>query len=133
MGRDLIIGLTAFKSVILMIGWHYGKAMPQRQCRMLLIRIWIALQATCYLSAVADEDFTPLFNGKDLQGWVAVGPTDAFVVRDSAIFSTGAGPYPSWLRTEQAYENFVLRFEYQTEGWYEGGFLLHAPCLSLPV
>ena len=77
MGRDLIIGLTAFKSVILMIGWHDGKPMPQRQCRMLLIRIWIALQATCYLSAVADEDFTPLFNGKDLQGWVAVGTTDA--------------------------------------------------------
>ena len=110
-----------------MLGWHDGKPMPQRQCRMLLIRIWIALQATCHLSAAADEDFKPLFNGKDLKGWVAVGTTDAFVVRDSSIVSTGAGPYPSWLRTEQAYENFVLRFEYQTEGWYEGGFLLHAP------
>lgn len=111
-----------------MFGCHDENTMPQRQCGMLLIRIWIALQATCHLSASEDEDFTTLFNGKDLQGWVAVGTTDAFVVRDSAIFSTGAGPYPSWLRTEQEYENFVLRFEYQTEGWYEGGVLLHAPC-----
>ena len=74
-----------------------------------------------------DEVFTPLFNGKNLQGWVTVGPADAFIVRDSAIFSTGAGPYPSWLRSEREYENFVLRFEYKTEGWYEGGVLLHAP------
>ncbi|NBQ23503.1 MAG: DUF1080 domain-containing protein [Verrucomicrobia bacterium] len=110
-----------------MFGCHDENTMPQRQCGMLLIRIWIALQATCHLSASEDEDFTTLFNGKDLQGWVAVGTPDAFVVRDSAIFSTGTGPYPSWLRTEQVYENFVLRFEYQTEGWYEGGFLLHAP------
>ena len=75
----------------------------------------------------ADEVFTPLFNGRNLQGWMAVGSTDAFIVKDSAIFSTGAGPYPSWLRSEREYENFVLRFEYKTEGWYEGGVLLHAP------
>ena len=73
------------------------------------------------------EVFTPLFNGRNLQGWETVGPADAFIVRDSAIFSTGAGPYPSWLRSEREYENFVLRFEYKTEGWYEGGVLLHAP------
>jgi len=94
---------------------------------MLLALIWIALEAHWHLSAATDEAFTPLFNGKDLQGWVTVGTTDAFIVRNSAIFSTGAGPYPSWLRTDQEYENFVLRFEYQTEGWYEGGVLLHAP------
>jgi hypothetical protein len=25
------------------------------------------------------------------------------------------------------YENFILRLEYQTLGWYEGGILIHAP------
>jgi hypothetical protein len=68
-----------------------------------------------------------LFNGKDLTGWVPVGTPDAFAVRENAICSTGAGPYPSWLRSEKQYENFVLRFEYRTEGWYEGGVLIHAP------
>ncbi len=98
--------------------WHSG---------IVLLVMWIALNAPLRISAAADEGFTPLFNGRNLQGWVAVGPADAFIVRDSAIFSTGAGPYPSWLRSEREYENFVLRFEYKTEGWYEGGFLLHSP------
>ena len=101
--------------------------MRQRHCRIVLLVMWIALHAPLRLSAAAEEGFTPLFNGRNLQGWVAVGPAEAFIVRDSAIVSTGAGPYPSWLRSEREYENFVLRFEYQTEGWYEGGVLLHAP------
>ena len=32
-----------------------------------------------------DEVFTPLFNGKNLQGWVTVGPADAFIVRDLSL------------------------------------------------
>jgi len=56
-----------------------------------------------------------------------MGTAEAFVVKDKAIYSTGARPYPSWLRSSREYENFVLRFEYKTEGWFEGGVLLHAP------
>jgi hypothetical protein len=94
------------------------------------IQVLAALVVLCGLPVVsvsAQEDFTSLFNGKDLTGWVPVGTPGAFTVRDSAILSTGAGPYPSWLRTEKTYENFVLRFEYRTEGWYEGGVVFHAP------
>ena len=101
--------------------------MQQWKLGILLWLIWLALDSPLQISAEANEDFTPLFNGMNLHGWVAVGTADAFIVKNDAIFSTGAGPYPSWLRTEQEYENFVLRFEYQTEGWYEGGVLLHAP------
>jgi hypothetical protein len=78
-------------------------------------------------SVSAQEGFTSLFNGKDLTGWVPVGTPEAFTVKNEAIYTTGAGPYPSWLRSEKQYENFVLRFEYQTQGWYEGGVLIHAP------
>jgi hypothetical protein len=77
--------------------------------------------------APAQDGFSPLFNGKDLGGWVPLGTPDAFKVEQGAILSTGASPYPSWLRTEMPYENFILRLEYQTLGWYEGGILLHAP------
>ena len=94
------------------------------------IQVFAAFAVLSCLSVVsvpAQEDFTSLFNGKDLAGWVPVGTPDAFTVRDSAIYCTGAGPYPSWLRSEKQYENFVLRFEYRTEGWYEGGVLFHAP------
>jgi hypothetical protein len=84
-------------------------------------------------SAGADpaEEFVPLFNGTDLTGWQVVG-ADAFTVKEGAIYTTGKSPYPSWLRTDEMYENFILRFEYNTEGWYEGGFLFHAP-LDGPV
>jgi len=75
---------------------------------------------------MAQGQVVSLFNGEDLSGWVAVG-THAFTVKEKAIATTGAGPYPSWLRTEEAYENFKLSFEYQTQGWYEGGVLFHAP------
>ncbi len=78
-------------------------------------------------SAWAEDGFISLFDGKDLSGWVPVGTPDAFKVEHGAILSTGASPYPSWLRTERPYENFVLRLEYQTLGWYEGGILIHAP------
>ena len=101
--------------------------MKHWQRGILLWLMWIALGSPLRNSVEANEDFTPLFNGKNLHGWVAVGTADAFIVKDDAIFSTGAGPYPSWLRTEQEYENFVLRFEYKTEDWYEGGVLVHAP------
>ena len=101
--------------------------MQQWKLGILLWLIWLALDSPLQISAEANENFTPLFNGMNLHGWVAEGTADAFIVKNDAIFSTGAGPYPSWLRTEQEYENFVLRFEYMTEGWYEGGVLLHAP------
>jgi hypothetical protein len=90
----------------------------------------LALLGVCVLAArpaSAEDGFVSLFNGKDLSGWVPVGTPDAFKVEKGAILSTGASPYPSWLRTEMPYENFVLRLEYQTLGWYEGGILIHAP------
>ena len=68
----------------------------------------------CVLQAAetdsATEDYASLFNGKDLRGWVTVGTPDSFAVEDNAIRTTGAHSYPSWLRTEKEYENFVLRF-----------------------
>lgn len=78
------------------------------------------------ISASADEA-EPLFNDRDLSGWVEVGTPGAFEVKDGAIYVNGKSPYPSWLRTESTYENFILSFEYKTEGWFEGGILFHAP------
>ncbi|MHC1766654.1 MAG: DUF1080 domain-containing protein [Verrucomicrobiia bacterium] len=93
-------------------------------------RFTLFVLAVCVLAvgrASAEEGFVSLFNGKDLSGWAPVGTPEAFRVEQGAIMSTGASPYPSWLRTQEPYENFVLRFEYQPVGWYEGGVLLHAP------
>jgi len=58
------------------------------------------------------DDFTPLFNGKDLAGWtiVNVAPT-TFSVRDGMIVSTGVPT--GTLRTNRMYENFILEVEWR--------------------
>ncbi len=97
-----------------------------------LILFALAVIAQCPAASAADGDFIPLFNGKDLNGWLPIGNPDAFTVKDESICSTGAGPYPVWLRTVREYENFEFRFEYKTEGWSENGVLFHAPLYGPP-
>ena len=60
-----------------------------------------------------DDDFTPLFNGKDLTGWVKEGAA-GFEVKDGILKCTGSGNYPTWLRSKEIFENFVLRVEYRS-------------------
>jgi len=56
--------------------------------------------------------FKPLFNGKDLQGWVSVAcAPETWSVRDGLIHSTGK-PICE-LRTDRMYENFILELEYK--------------------
>jgi hypothetical protein len=64
----------------------------------------------CSQSALAD-DFTPLFNGKDLAGWVNVNcAPGTFYVKNNEIITTGSPT--GYLRTEKQYENFVMEFEW---------------------
>ncbi len=92
-----------------------------------VLAVFVILCVSVGRSDSVEDNYITLFNGKDLSGWVPMGTLQAFIVKENSIYSTGVGPYPSWLHTEREYENFVLRFEYQTEGWYEGGILIHAP------
>lgn len=60
----------------------------------------------------SENGFTPLFNGRDLSGWVDVNcAPETWSVRDGMIYSTGR-PICE-LRTERMYENFVLELEYR--------------------
>ena len=60
----------------------------------------------------ADDDFRPLFNGKDLSGWVPVNVApETFTAADGLIVSTGKPK--GILRTERPYENFILELEYR--------------------
>ncbi len=70
-----------------------------------------------------------LFNGKDLAGWINVnGAADTWQVRDGCIIGTGRPS--SFLRTEQAYENFTLDLEWRlgTKGG-KAGLLVYADAL----
>src|SRR5262249_9188915 len=58
-----------------------------------------------------DDGFVPMFNGKDLTGWVNVNcHPDTFFVKDGMVITTGKPT--GYLRTEKQYENFIADFEW---------------------
>jgi hypothetical protein len=60
---------------------------------------------------IADEGFVPMWNGKDLTGWVNVNcAPGTFFVKDDMIVTTGKPT--GYLRTEKQYENFIADFEW---------------------
>ncbi|MFT5125963.1 MAG: hypothetical protein ACI9TH_004875 [Kiritimatiellia bacterium] len=65
------------------------------------------------LSAAADEEgFRPLFNGKDLSGWVAVNTAPStWSVVDGMIHCTGQPT--GEMRTDRMYQNFILEVEWR--------------------
>ena len=76
-----------------------------------LFAVIVALFATAQLRA-NEEGFTPLFNGKDLSGWVPVNVApNTFTAKDGMIVSTGVPT--GVMRTAKQYENFVLELEWR--------------------
>ena len=62
--------------------------------------------------ASAQDNWQPLFNGKDLSGWVIVNVApNTFTVRDGMIVSTGKPT--GTMRTERMYENFIMEVEWR--------------------
>jgi Domain of Unknown Function (DUF1080) len=60
---------------------------------------------------VLQDGFVPMFNGKDLTGWVNVNcAPETFFVRDNMIITTGKPT--GYLRTAKQYENFIAEFEW---------------------
>lgn len=72
-----------------------------------------AFLTTAAAALAADNDsFVPLFNGRDLSGWVNANcAPETWSVREGVIHCTGQ-PIGA-LRTERQYENFVLELEWR--------------------
>ena len=69
----------------------------------------IALALT--LVTPTDNGMTPMFNGKDLTGWVNVNcAPSTFYFKDGELITTGQPT--GFLRTDRQYENFVLEFDW---------------------
>ncbi|MEI8019439.1 MAG: DUF1080 domain-containing protein, partial [Schlesneria sp.] len=64
------------------------------------------------LHGAEDDGFVPLFNGRDLQGWIPVNVAPStFTAKDGLIVSTGVPT--GTLRTDRMYENFVVELEWR--------------------
>jgi len=76
----------------------------------------------------AEEAFTPLFNGRDLTGWVNVNcAPETFTPRDGMIHCDGIPT--GALRTDRQYENFILELEWRhlKSGGNAGVFIWSGP------
>lgn len=77
----------------------------------------------------ADEaGFVPLFNGRDLSGWVNVNcAPETWAARDGLITCTGKPT--GALRTERQYENFIFELEWRhlSSGGNAGIFIWSSP------
>src|SRR4030042_1671103 len=88
----------------------------------------LILNAGSAASHAADEGFVPLFNGKNLDGWVNVNcAPETWTVRDGMVVCTGIPT--GVLRTEKMYENYILELEWRhiKEGGNAGLFIHSAP------
>lgn len=72
----------------------------------------------------ADEGFTPLFDGKTLEGWQ--GGKDGYEIREGAIVSLTKGGSGN-LYTNKEYKNFHLKFEFKLTPGANNGIGIHVP------
>jgi len=84
--------------------------------------------AVCNGLAADDAGFVPLFNGRDLTGWVNANcAPETWSVRDGVIHCTGRPT--GALRTTRQYENFILEVEWRhlSSGGNSGVFIWGTP------
>ena len=76
---------------------------------------------------VVELGYQPLFNGRDLQGWVGVGAPaqDCWSVADGIITCSGK-PGP-WLRSASEYADFNLRLDYLASASTNSGVYIRVP------
>ena len=75
------------------------------------MRAIVLLLATSFALPVAAQEWRPLFNGKDLSGWVNVNTDeDTWRVEDGLLVCEGQ-PI-GVMRSEKQYENFLLHIEW---------------------
>ncbi len=85
-----------------------------------------ALLLASALFAAGEDGFTPLFNGKNLDGWVLVGRHGpGYIVEDGKIVCPRDGG--GNLFTTAEFANFVLRFEFKLEEASNNGIGIRAP------
>ncbi|HUR59884.1 MAG TPA: family 16 glycoside hydrolase [Opitutaceae bacterium] len=86
------------------------------------------LFSSAAFGAEKEDGFVPMFNGRDLTGWVNANcAPETWSVRDGMIFCTG---HPTGvLRTTRQYENFILEVEWRhlSSGGNSGVFVWGSP------
>lgn len=102
----------------------------QTTSRLRALGVLTVLTAWCSVAAGAEEAKVELFNGKDFSGWKLfipdekVNPATVWTVKEGVVHCTGKPA--GYMRTEQAYSDYRLTFEWRwPEGGGNSGLLMH--------
>jgi len=78
--------------------------------------------ASALAQADASEEWTELFNGKDLSGWVQRGGKASYSTEGNSIVGTSTLNTPnSFLCTDREYSNFILEYEFKIDPLLNSG------------
>jgi hypothetical protein len=78
--------------------------------------------------SVFAEDLKPIFNGKDLDGWVIRGGTAGYKVEDGVIIGSSKGGANTFLCTEKEYGDFILELEIKADEGLNSGVQIRSHC-----
>ena len=70
-----------------------------------------AIATTAIVATAHAQEWTDLFNGRDLAGWVSSGDADAWGVKDGELVTLKPGR-GGWLRTDRMYRDFELTLDF---------------------
>jgi hypothetical protein len=86
----------------------------------------------CLLGAAADDDgWKPLFNGKDLDGWIQRGGKAKYRVEDGQIIGNSVpNTQNSFLCTQHDYADFILELEFKVDPRLNSGVQIRSHCFA---
>ena len=97
-----------------------------------MIRVAIAAAALCAglmaqpaRTALTGENWTPMFNGKDLTGWTKIG-NEQWAVEDGTIHGIAVTKEYGYLKTEKNYKDFEMSLRFKCEGEGNSGVFFRA-------
>lgn len=80
-----------------------------------------------------DSEWTALFDGETLDGWVQRGGKAVYTIEDGAIVGTSVPKTPnSFLCTEKLYGDFILEVELKVDDGLNSGVQIRSECFDEP-
>lgn len=94
----------------------------------------LLMSALPFHAGAEEAAATPIFNGKDLTGWVAPSPNPFWTVTDGVLTGVNdPAKKGSMLKTEKSYGDCELEGEARWNGDIDSGFMVRKPELQLQI
>ncbi|TAK92578.1 MAG: DUF1080 domain-containing protein [Verrucomicrobia bacterium] len=96
-----------------------------------LKKIFPACLLTFTFHATAAENWQPLFNAKDLAGWVQHGGKATYTIEGNEIVGTSAPETPNtFLCTAKTYGDFILEYDFKVDERLNSGVQIRSECFD---